>query len=521
MMFMMIRKNILTSLVVVFTCNSCGEKAAREIEGRLQDRVEQVSDLSIEDIDYGKGYDQITDEIRGSCLEPVEPKTVPKADGMTTQYQLKMVESTKHLAKMLNVSAGASISSLFGSASAKMSLINESETQSNSVYALVVVSALNAPSIFDNAQLTRSAQNLLRTGAKRFREKCGDTFVSSITTGGEYFALIEMHTDSAAEKMDLKTSIEGSMGAWKAQAQMERALRQSSSARQISVSIQQIGGSGVNSAACDSIECIIERSKSFPKIVAENPAVVSFKTSDYRTLDLPRDGQSIVDITAQRITENLIVDTRYDQLDLLKTYRLPQEMERRLTAQKSNHYASGKAKSTRNVNTLNAAAIECFRDVDRCAMPSLETVNPDEFPPDRSHLTPPWTGPGAVRFTGPSNGYFYAFTSDDCIAQDVIHDNDVALAYIQWSLSCRYINKKMASMMMFEPYDGEVRPRETLLYPVYRETRRGEKMQWRPSLKTQFNAQGAVVYDCYAPAQLEWESICVVDSNYERQNEEL
>ena len=158
----------------------------------------------------GAGYKSASDEIAGQCLTG---KTVAmEVTGQEQKFVGKKIETTSELAKFLEISLETRASSLDGAfaGDAKASYLRIVKTNSYSLFYAVKLIINTGESLFNNPALKPSAEKLLNDNdLESFRRLCGDYYVKSYKTGGEYHAVIEIKTHSKRIKDEMTAELFG------------------------------------------------------------------------------------------------------------------------------------------------------------------------------------------------------------------------------------------------------------------------------------------------------------------------
>jgi hypothetical protein len=178
---------------------------------------------------YGSGFDSVAGNVRGDCVLRTEPELPLRVLGQEVEFKIRQITSSAELAKELSISASASLKSQFGSVSAKASYASQQNVNQFSIYLIAQVRVTNPARRLRDVKLTDEAWNLLEVkGAEEFRKRCGDEFLSGITTGGEYLAILQITTRSEEEKQEVSVSVraKGVGGSWKAGADFKSSLEQ-------------------------------------------------------------------------------------------------------------------------------------------------------------------------------------------------------------------------------------------------------------------------------------------------------
>jgi len=187
----------------------------------------------------------------------------------------------------------ASVSASYGafSADAKAKYVHDLDLTTNSVTVVVYAcnnlttgrtTALLPPD--DVAHLTDS------TKVREFVLNKGDSFVSEITKGGEYFATFTFLSQTSDEKTTVEASLQLKAGTpLSLDASVSTKLSSASSSAKVAYKLNQrlIGVSGVTPPAATSpsdIDGMVKFAMAFPSLTVDAPETVSFKVDGYEQI---------------------------------------------------------------------------------------------------------------------------------------------------------------------------------------------------------------------------------------------
>ncbi len=232
-------------------------------------------------MDYGTGYDTLTGEIRGDAVIRTEPTNPVGLDGQQTLFKLEVVEDTHSLARSMEVNASASLRLGFGSGSAKAAFVSQQEVNSYSVFCVVSVSVRNATKAMRDVTLNSSALKLV-SSPMQFRKKYGDRFVSAISSGGEFYAILRISTQTQEEKANVAASIRAKGLTWNASAGFKQTLESINTSYDMSAWVMQTGGSEL--AVPVDQKSMMDRALNFPLQVKGSAFPYSVELMDYQAV---------------------------------------------------------------------------------------------------------------------------------------------------------------------------------------------------------------------------------------------
>lgn len=249
-----------------------------------------------DDMTIGKGYDTFRGRARGRCVTPDKIGPQPTT-GENVRFELRSVENEASLYRKLGVSLSAKYGAVSGSGG------YEKETSVNSYSAFFFISALvdvrsesvtrtgmiTPEIIASDLDLLRAAPDQYPTTLARFKEKCGDTYISSQVLGGQYIALVEIKTKKTSELETIRAAISGSAGVFSASAEAKSRLEQLTSNREVYVNVVRGGGDGASipttpAGLVDAVTKYPEALRSLPSHKLTPSRVI---VEEYITLDVP------------------------------------------------------------------------------------------------------------------------------------------------------------------------------------------------------------------------------------------
>ncbi|MDF3067335.1 MAG: hypothetical protein K0R38_2936 [Polyangiaceae bacterium] len=331
----------------------------------------------------GRGYLLNADKAVGDCLTDaagglaIAPVRAANVGGQEVTYTLSKVESSEDLQKKLNIDASASASFLIGSADAKFSFAETTKTSSTAVTLLASVKVRNTSwTVPPGVKFHPDSVDLLKTAdLKRFRERCGDGFLHSYTTGGEFHAIVQIQTSSAEETQKINASIEGSLftasGSVEFNRYMESVVKNASTV----VNSYQVGGTGIETTPCRDVKCVADRVVAFTTAVSKHPVVISAEVLPYDVLSRPADKVSPLDISVMRDTMREVNKQRNWTRDKINQFVEVQSRPEVYALGAPNatlaQITDGISTLNKNLTTYNDSLKTCARDIDLCKIPTV------------------------------------------------------------------------------------------------------------------------------------------------------
>lgn len=185
---------------------------------------------------FGIGVAQATGDARGLGATGAIESVGPNLDGGDGSFELVRITSTSELEDHLGISASVSGSVGLFSASAKFSFASSTKVQTSSIFLLLKCTKTFGFQHIPNPNLTPEAATLVQNGnAGLFYDKYGNYFISGISSGGEFYGMIQVDTKSQEDHESMSASLSASYGPFNAEAStnLSNALTQTNSALKV------------------------------------------------------------------------------------------------------------------------------------------------------------------------------------------------------------------------------------------------------------------------------------------------
>ncbi len=247
-------------------------------------------------INPGIGVNTVTGNLAGYCVNA--PQAHQLTEGGQGTWSLELVEDSSQLARSLNLAAEMSASWAIGGVDAKAEFVKKVSINSSSVSAVVKRVITNGSySLPGGTTLKPDAAELLKRDPTAFRKRCGDGFINSYTTGGEYYGVVQIVATDSNEAQTIKATIRGSYGPASGSASVESTLSKATTSRRVRMEVFHRGGVGSSVIMPTSVDGMIQQARSFSVATAgRGGAKLSYTTAPYATLDVPA-GARVIDAT--------------------------------------------------------------------------------------------------------------------------------------------------------------------------------------------------------------------------------
>ena len=245
----------------------------------------------------GRGYNTLNGETVGSVFLNPQWEESLAANGQEVDFFMKRIDSSESMHESLEISVGVDGNyGPFFSMEGNFQNSAASSYNSHSIFYLVRIKVRNASRHMTTASMEVRPEviQLLKDGeTPRFSEFAGDSFVSGLITGGEFYALYEIVTTDKTHNAQTKGSLEMSIGTFVAGVDIKvsfaTALQEISKTCTVNLTIHQLGGKGNTAKPPENIDEIKNRAKEFPTIVEGDGAIMYNVILDsYKSLLLPK-----------------------------------------------------------------------------------------------------------------------------------------------------------------------------------------------------------------------------------------
>ncbi|MBE7635924.1 hypothetical protein GUA87_03650 [Sneathiella sp. P13V-1] len=313
---------LLMSAVVLSSCKAETENAAAETSGKYSQKIpaRMLIEAPSSGVELGMGWDSRRGEIiPNHCIDfsPI------RSSGQEITMDLKEVSDQSEVMDSLNVSAAVEAKSIVASGSAKASFAKSRQVNSSSTTILLNAQVNNGvlfvgpPALpgrvrnaypgledekagmgFGNAAGLRphsrksdysspevSFKPFIRAKVKspdRFREHCGDYYVSAIYSGAELIATINFSAKSVADAKIISASVKAKYGSVSASAASKQTQKSKSDSTDFNIHFLQIGGAGGEIPT--SKDDLLEKLKSLPTEASKDPKFHKVELRSYREI---------------------------------------------------------------------------------------------------------------------------------------------------------------------------------------------------------------------------------------------
>jgi hypothetical protein len=255
-------------------------------------KIDQVRQIQFNDEEIGMGFNSESGLAIGSALEGFSVREDAAAPGQKVSSSITIVTSHEELMSTLDMSFAAQGRYGFYSGSAKAKFTDSSNFNSTSTFVVARCVVQNPLKRGRDFRVKAQAQALLDSlRFSEFTRAFGDSFVRGLQTGGEFYAVIRITSESTKKQSSLAASLQaeanGLVASGSFKAEFASSDSQSSSKSEFVATMFQMAGSGPSISPVAEIGEVIARFKSFPTIAAAAPVAYETELATYDTLPLP------------------------------------------------------------------------------------------------------------------------------------------------------------------------------------------------------------------------------------------
>ena len=325
----------------------------------------------------GDGYDSIKDDSYGRCIDNTEPEKHGTGIAKVNGY-LKYISSSTDFAKSLGITHAANLKFNYFKADGKLKYFRERKFNSNSVYALIHISVQMPPVKMARPFLNKSYLKLLKlpNGEKKFRERCGNEVVTGMIKGGEFFALLEISTNSEEEKRKVESKVSFSIGPFGgSKSSIKEKLYKLVTGHKYSIFFHQEGGMVEDIPInIDDIANALEYAKSFAKKVQDdNSGIPIIAISEPYIRVAPNYPSDISPYRARFASRTIqhLSNQKYELMDNLSYVENILSSPQRYNLTSSDPVLLNNIRNlfAKAINDLMEAADDCFFDLELCKIP--------------------------------------------------------------------------------------------------------------------------------------------------------
>jgi hypothetical protein len=239
-----------------------------------------------------QGYDSVVGAGLGTAIQGTAESVGARSDVTYTGC-----ESIETLSRALQIDQSLSIGfGPFGSVDQKMSFVYNLDVTTTSVSIVVYARHVTGKQALTDYELKPNIPPPVGDEAlKKFFHGFGDSFLSSVTTGGEYYAVYTFYSQTKTEQASLVADLKAS-GIWsttKVDASLQVKLDNFVSSTKTRIDFKQ-SVSGLLNPKLPTPDKIITYAIDFPSVPIDAPVIIGFETLGYERVPAIENFQPIV-----------------------------------------------------------------------------------------------------------------------------------------------------------------------------------------------------------------------------------
>ncbi|SIO49732.1 hypothetical protein SAMN05443247_06532 [Bradyrhizobium erythrophlei] len=223
-------------------------------------------------LEIGRGFDVLTGKPRADCVDRSIVEAHPDFGPNSVSFRSIRVENSAQLDKALGISAAASVNAGYFSGGASASFSNSLSVSSYSLSYVVKAVVSGKGSSIRDAKLKEQYRTLISGGnedsMRRFRTICGDGYISEFTMGGDFQAVVQIHTHTKSETESIAASVNASFSMASGAASFSSSLKKAAQSNEVTVLSFQRGGSGPIAITPDDIAT---KASALPASIKQTP----------------------------------------------------------------------------------------------------------------------------------------------------------------------------------------------------------------------------------------------------------
>lgn len=331
----------------------------------------------------GLGYNRLTgDSLPTPAVQGTSMTSVQDAHGQEVTANCTITEDVENLYKSLGISVDAGGSYMGFSGSAKVNYLNSCDFSSFSTYVIVRVSVKNPTKTIDSPTFSPDADELLvNNNPERFRQRFGDSFISGVLTGGEYFAIYQVTGSDQKEKESMASKINAAFKSPLVSANLNVEIKNETEKSKSHLEvICRVFRQGTISTADLNAEDIMKSAKDFPLGVSQDKAFpYAVLLQSYDVLKNPNDQFAYVNIQNQQDVLEDLAKKRFEFLALRDDLRYILKFSDDFTNTDGTPVDRDKLMKDFDevvvaINTMQDEASTCTRDANKCNFTNFDVA---------------------------------------------------------------------------------------------------------------------------------------------------
>lgn len=317
----------------------------------------------------GAGYDALADEVRAVVVQGQEGESI---GGKSVEAYVEQVDEIADFLEYIGISASVGLRAGIGNVSAKTKFAKTLKMHQFNLYIVVYIKVIIGTRQLNDEKFSPEFLGLLSdpAGQEQFRRQFGDEYLATITSGGEFYAVIEIRARSRSEHQELKGKIAGSFAGATGDVRLQKSLHSVNTAGSLRILYNQSGGTEFSLPL--SPEELLVRAKEFPNTITDTNKY-DFEAS-FRSYDTVPRGVEFNPLRIQHRRDSL---EKYGRLRLKYQEKIEAADYILFHAEEFEAFDADELTQRRNklsdtMDRLTEDASKCFNSVDQCDMPTID-----------------------------------------------------------------------------------------------------------------------------------------------------
>ena len=330
----------------------------------------------------GLGYNRLTgDRLPTPAVQGTSISSLQGAGGQQVTSDCTTIQDVETLHKSIGISVDAGGSYMGFSGSAKVDYANSCDFSNFSTYVVLRVSVLDAFESLDSPVFSPDANELLNNNPDRFRQRFGDTFISGIRKGGEYFAIYQITGSDQSEKESVAVNVHAAFNGVLASAELNTSINTATQSSKSHLEIRiHVFRQGTIGTADLNLEDIMKTAREFPIGVSGDKAFpYAVMLQDYDGLKNPNDKFVYVDIQNRQDVLEDLARKRFEFLALRDDIKYI--LKHSDDFQNADNSSVDRDKLSKDlddvvtaINTMQHEAAVCTRDAAQCEFTKFDVA---------------------------------------------------------------------------------------------------------------------------------------------------
>src|SRR5579862_3934175 len=186
-----------------------GERLMDKLLSRFGLRAHYSAPDPLASVNLGYGFNTFMEKVQAQAVDATN--AYPNTASADTSSDIETVTQFQQLVSILDLSVDASASVLSFSGSSQLNYLDSSEYNSYDLFAVAYMKIRMPSKNLPGGDLVGQAKSdAVSLPQQDFYEKYGDTFVSRIDWGGDFFGLLHVHCSSISQKTSMQESLSAS-----------------------------------------------------------------------------------------------------------------------------------------------------------------------------------------------------------------------------------------------------------------------------------------------------------------------